>query len=137
MHTGKYAVLAKHDLFQRGVIGHNGNDHIAVSGCFFGSLGDGSTCDGLRFLPCAIIDGQMIPCSYQPRGHVAPHMAHADEANGWLRSFLHGHDIALLFRKSPREERHLSLLASKGKAESLSAGHSLHSFRSRSSYRDR
>src|SRR5712691_7567321 len=96
MRTGKYAVRARHDLFQRGVIGHDGNDYIAVRGCFFGSLGNGSPCDGLRFLPGAIIHRKMIPGAYQPRSHVAPHMAHADQANGWLRLFLHSHDIALL-----------------------------------------
>jgi hypothetical protein len=46
-------------------------------------------------------------------------MAHADDANGWFRLFLHGHDIVLLSEKA-RMKRGTSLLASKGKAESLS-----------------
>src|SRR2546426_12806523 len=80
----------------RGVIGHDGNDNIAVSGCFFGSPGNGSTFDGLRFLPGAIIDGKMIPGSYQSRGHVTTHMSHTDEANARFGMFLHGHDNSLL-----------------------------------------
>jgi hypothetical protein len=31
---------------------------------------------------------------------VTAHMAHADEANGWFRLFLHGHDTALLSEKA-------------------------------------
>ena len=100
MCTCKHAVRAKHDLFQRGVIGHDGNDDVAVSGCFFGSPGNGSACDGLRLLPGAIIDGKMIPGSYQPRGHVTAHMAHADEANGWFSLFLFVHDNTLLSEKA-------------------------------------
>src|SRR5712691_6244909 len=127
MRTGKYAVRAKHDLFQRGVIAHDGNDHIAVHGCFFGSLGNGSTCDGLRFLPGAIIHRKMIPGTYQPRGHVATHVSHADEANGWFRLFLHGHDIALLSEKarikrgtSPYEQVKVKQRASLCRAEPTS-----------------
>src|SRR5437868_5034114 len=96
MRTGKYGVGAIHDLFQRGVIGHDGNDHIAVSGCLFGSLGNDSAFDGLRFLPCAIIDYDMIPGIYQSWGHVTAHMSHTDEANGWFGLFLHVHATFLL-----------------------------------------
>jgi hypothetical protein len=45
---------------QCGVIGHDGHDHLAVRGCFFWRLGHGSACDGLRFFPGAIINGQLV-----------------------------------------------------------------------------